>query len=298
MLASLALVVGLTAACSAVKEQMGRDTSTASAATEVASTSVDDVRVTGGAGKGQQPKVAFPKPLAVTATQRAVLKPGKGAVVRRGQRLTVDYLGINATDGNVFDSSYARGRRKSFLLTDSGSLIQGLVEGLQGVKVGPTDTLIFVVDVFDAGEVLKRAKGTPVKPKPGLPTVALKSTGEPKITLPKGDPPASLAVQTLIRGKGAKVDAGESITVHYKAVIWPGGREYHSTWDKGEPETFEIGTGRVLTGLDSGLLDQTVGSQVLIVIPPDQGYGAVGKPDAGIKGTDTLVFVVDILEAV
>ncbi len=48
---------------------------------------------------------------------------------------------------------------------------------------------------------------------------------------------------------------------------------------------------------DQGLVGQTVGSQVLLVVPPDQGYGPSGNSQAGIAGTDTLVFVVDILDA-
>ncbi len=56
-----------------------------------------------------------------------------------------------------------------------------------------------------------------------------------------------------------------------------------------------IGTQQVITGWDTGLVGQTVGSQVLLVVPPDQGYGASGT--TGIKGTDTIVFVVDILDA-
>ena len=58
-----------------------------------------------------------------------------------------------------------------------------------------------------------------------------------------------------------------------------------------------IGKGSVIAGWDEGLVGQTVGSQVLLVVPPDKGYGAAGNTDAGIKGTDTLVFVVDILDA-
>jgi peptidylprolyl isomerase len=34
-----------------------------------------------------------------------------------------------------------------------------------------------------------------------------------------------------------------------------------------------------------------------MVVPPDKGYGAGGQASAGIKGTDTLVFVIDILDA-
>ena len=53
----------------------------------------------------------------------------------------------------------------------------------------------------------------------------------------------------------------------------------------------------MIAGWDEGLVGQTVGSQVLLVVPPDKGYGAAGQPNAGISGTDTLVFVVDILDA-
>ena len=53
----------------------------------------------------------------------------------------------------------------------------------------------------------------------------------------------------------------------------------------------------MIAGWDEGLVGQTVGSQVLLVVPPDKGYGKDGQPSAGIKGTDTLVFVVDILDA-
>ncbi len=60
---------------------------------------------------------------------------------------------------------------------------------------------------------------------------------------------------------------------------------------------FVIGNGQVIAGWDEGLVGQTVGSQVLLVVPPDKGYGTAGNTDAGIKGTDTLVFVVDILDA-
>jgi peptidylprolyl isomerase len=35
----------------------------------------------------------------------------------------------------------------------------------------------------------------------------------------------------------------------------------------------------------------------MLVIPPSDGYGKTGNSQAGIKGTDTLVFVVDVLAA-
>jgi peptidylprolyl isomerase len=58
-----------------------------------------------------------------------------------------------------------------------------------------------------------------------------------------------------------------------------------------------IGAGQVIKGWDTGLVGQPVGSRVLLVIPPAEGYGKTGASTAGINGTDTLVFVVDILAA-
>ena len=60
---------------------------------------------------------------------------------------------------------------------------------------------------------------------------------------------------------------------------------------------FVIGKGQVITGWDKALVGQKVGSRVLVVVPPSEGYGKDGNQQAGIKGTDTLVFVVDILAA-
>ena len=54
---------------------------------------------------------------------------------------------------------------------------------------------------------------------------------------------------------------------------------------------------QLIPGWDKGLVGQHIGSRVLLVIPPADGYGKTGNPQAGIKGTDTLVFVVDVLGA-
>src|SRR4051812_25875992 len=276
------------------------------------------VKVTGADGK--KPTVKVPAPFSVTKTDRKVLKSGDGDVVADGQRVSINYVGVNGTDGKEFDTSYGKGEKASFTM-DPDLFMKGLVQGLSGTTVGsrvliavppkdaygtqgvpsagigPTDTLVFVVDVTSAADVLKRAAGTPVRPKAGLPTVKLDKDGKPKITLPSGAPPAKLTSQLLIQGKGAKVTKGQSITVHYTGITWPGGRQFDSSWDRKAPATFYIGVGRVISGWDETIVGQTVGSQLLLVIPPDKGYGAGGNPSAGIKGTDTLVFVIDILDA-
>ena len=121
--------------------------------------------------------------------------------------------------------------------------------------------------------------------------------GSTTITVPEGEPPTELVVQPLIEGDGPEVEAGQTIVAHYTGIIWDSGEQFDSSWDRGEPASFPIGVGGVIAGWDEGLVGQPIGSQVLLVIPPEQGYGEAGNPDAGIEGTDTLVFVVDILGA-
>jgi peptidylprolyl isomerase len=150
--------------------------------------------------------------------------------------------------------------------------------------------------VKSAKTVLKRAAGTAVAPKAGLPTVKLSASGKPTITVPAAKAPSTLVVQPLLVGTGEKVGKGQDITVNYTGVVWPGGTQFDSSWDTGRAATFRIGAGQVIAGWDEGLVGQPIGSQILLVIPPDKGYGAEGSPPK-IKGTDTLVFVVDILDA-
>lgn len=280
---------------------------------------LNSVSLVNGDGEGVKPKVTLTTPFVVDSPQRRVLVQGTGPQAKAGQRVTIQYLGINGADGKEFDTSYG-GRPTSFVLRPANN-IKGLVEALVGTPVGtrlllalppadafglkgrptagigPTDTIVVVVDLQAAKDVLARATGTPVTPKAGLPTVVVDAVGKPKITLPKTRAPSALVVQPLIIGGGAKIARGQQITVQYSGVIWPGGTVFDSSWQRGAASSFQIGVGAVISGWDDGLVGQSVGSRILLVIPPDEGYGADGKADAGIKGTDTLVFVIDLLDA-
>ena len=140
-----------------------------------------------------------------------------------------------------------------------------------------------------------RAEGEAVSPVEGLPVVTLADDGSPSIEVPDGtQEPGELVAQTLIRGAGPEVATGQVVAVQYTGWLWDG-TVFDSSWGGGAPLTTQIGVGSVIMGWDEGLVGQTVGSQVLLVIPSDLAYGAEGSgqipPDA------TLIFVVDILEA-
>ena len=266
-----------------------------------------------------KPTVKFDKPFAVKKTAHSVVTAGTGDALAKGQTISFDYVLVNGRTGKEIQTSY--GTTPAALVLDSKQTAKQLVDGLIGQKVGSRvlvaiapkdglakrlnskqvktgDTLLFVVDVKSVHTPLPKATGDPVAPVAGLPTVALADNGKPTITIPSGvAAPTSLVVQPLIKGTGPVVTAGQTISVHYTGVIYGTGKQFDSSWDRGTPANFVIGKGQVIAGWDEGLVGQTVGSQVLLIVPPDKGYGASGQSSAGIKGTDTLVFVVDILDA-
>ncbi|MDR2723201.1 MAG: FKBP-type peptidyl-prolyl cis-trans isomerase [Cellulomonadaceae bacterium] len=127
-----------------------------------------------------------------------------------------------------------------------------------------------------------------------LPTTTGSFGDKPTITFPDSDAPAGLQVEVLEEGTGPVVEAGRSIVVNYLGQTW-GGHVFDNSYDRGQTIDFPIGVGMVIGGWDKGLVGRNVGDRVLLSIPPEHGYGMRGMPAAGIKGTDTLVFVVDVV---
>jgi peptidylprolyl isomerase len=245
--------------------------------------------------EGEEPALEYAPPLRITEAASEVVWEGAGPELEDGGPVLLDYRLQRADDGSLVEETYSS-LPKAFTLTPE-VISDDLYDALRGRTVG-TRLLLVVPATSDTSSFASvmvvdvrptRAWGEPVEPRDGLPVVTRGDDGEPVITPPEGEPPASLVVQPLLRGDGAPVVEGSTVTVQYTGVRWTDGSAYDSSWAQGGPQTFDLGAD-VLPGLAEGLLDQTVGSQVLLVIPPDSG-GAVGGEQ------DTLVLVVDLLAA-
>ncbi|MFC7619115.1 FKBP-type peptidyl-prolyl cis-trans isomerase [Microlunatus sp. GCM10028923] len=259
---------------------------------------------------GKEPKVEFKAPWGITETQTKVLVEGKGAKVAAAGPVEVSYYGVNARTGKMFDESFSSGKPIAF---DVDQVIAGFKKGLVGQKQGSRvliampgkdgydasggtqdgsiqvgDTLIFVVDIVNLP--LTGPEGKAVKPAAGLPTVADKG-GKPEITIPKSDPPKKLQSQTLIEGTGKKIAETDQVTINYRWVAWKDGRLLEETYGD-KPATTALSG--LLPGMVKGLAGKTVGSRVLLVVPPDQGYPD-GNDKPKIEKGETLVLVVDLL---
>jgi peptidylprolyl isomerase len=125
--------------------------------------------------------------------------------------------------------------------------------------------------------------------------VGTDTTAAPTITVPDEDPPEDLVVDVVVEGEGEPVEAGDLLVADYLGVLWDTGETFDASWDRGEPAAFAIGVDQVIDGWDTGLVGQPVGSRVVLVIPPDQGYGDDGS--GSIPPDSTLVFAVDIRDS-
>jgi peptidylprolyl isomerase len=95
-------------------------------------------------------------------------------------------------------------------------------------------------------------------------------------------------------GSGDEATSGRNVSVHYVGVAWSTGKQFDASWDRNEPFDFRLGAGQVIAGWDQGVTGMKVGGRRKLTIPPHMGYGDYGAGSV-IKGGETLVFVVDLL---
>lgn len=107
-------------------------------------------------------------------------------------------------------------------------------------------------------------------------------------------PPGDLQHEDVVVGEGDEAVPGLVATVQYLGVAWSTGEPFDSSWDRGQPFSFELGGGRVIEGWDLGVQGMRVGGRRVLTIPPELAYGERGVPGT-IEPDETLVFVIDLL---
>lgn len=246
----------------------------------------DGVAVAGDVGR--RPVITLDTPLQVQDIVTEELITGEGVELADGDAVMLAYIALDAITGEVVEDSYGSEPRILQLTEDeAGPLYDELVgrtEGSRLLRLEPgsmtvPDPVVIVYDILPT-----QAVGTELEVPSQLPQVTVADDGTPTIALPEDvDPPNSLTIAQLIRGEGPQVQSGESVTVRYVQLAWSSGEVLESTWG---PDSLPVTIPLVdrIPGLQDGLVDAAVGSRVLLVVPPAQA-----------DGTDTMVFVVDVL---
>jgi len=294
------VVVALMAAALLLSGCSGRTGADASMSPTVGDISL----VTIGASNTLAPKLTWPAGVTFTKSQSTFVWQGDGALLQAGQPLLLDLFVESLDTGTVLKNTFVR-LPQSYLLApellgdDLYNILLTARVGARVLSIAPPQgefdgepAIVIVIDVRPDG-----AKGEAVPTSADLPTVTSEGTGEPNIILnSNSDLPVDLSISTLIQGSGAQVEQGSFIVAQFKAVYttdgekdgksWKAGDVRQSTWPPEQaPFEGQIGVGKSLKAWDEGLIDQTAGSRVMLVVPEDSGY----------PGEGTLIYVIDIL---
>jgi FKBP-type peptidyl-prolyl cis-trans isomerase len=282
------------------------------------------------------PKVSIPKASPDNKLTVKTLIQGTGTKLTKADSLAANFVLYfwDGTSSSQKASTYASsptliggtmlpGLESALIGQKVGSRVLAVIPPADGygsagdpsLGITGSTTLVFVIDVLKAYANNASASGTPQSNGGGnLPTVANPKPGSaPVLTFPSTPPPSGLVVKTLVKGSGPKVAKGDFVVAQYVGYIWRTKKTFGESWassssssssssasSSGTPFGFIVGATpeQVIPGWDKGLVGQTAGSRVMLSIPPADGYGKSGASQAGIKGTDTLVFVVDILDTI
>ncbi|HSE70197.1 MAG TPA: FKBP-type peptidyl-prolyl cis-trans isomerase [Nocardioidaceae bacterium] len=267
---------------------------------------------------GKEPEVTIDGALDNTDTQEQVITAGDGTKVEEGMPASLHIQVYNGKSGEKSVGTYEQGTPLTGTMAE-GQIFPAVLDAVVGLPVGsrvavaatPEDAfgpqgaqqygigadenVLFVVDVMSVP--LTAPEGEKADLPEDLPTI--KEDGEGNVTkftfenAPE-KPSDELQVIPVIEGEGEPVKAGDSVTFDYLGQIYGTDTIFDQSYTDA-PRTFTVGTGNLIKGWDEGLVGVKAGSRVMIIAPPEYGYGESGNPQAKIKGTDTLVFVVDVL---
>ncbi len=270
--------------------------------------SLDAITVTGKQLK--KPTVKVKTPFAIDKTRVEVLDQGTGYKALADGSVTIHYYGVDGRTGDVFDESYSGGTPVTFSLAQ---VITGFKDGLTGQRAGSRvliampgsdaydaaggasdagievgDTLIFVVDLIAVS--VDQPEGKVLTPPAGLPKVTGGAADKPTVTIPSGSAPTKMSSTVLIEGTGPKVAKSDTITARYVGYSWKTGKLIDDGFDTPTSGTLSS----LIPGWTTGLAGKRVGSRVLLVLPPADGFPE-GSNNPPVDAGDTVVYVVDIL---
>lgn len=283
------------------------DSSSDSSSSSASSTKMNQIAgITATGELGKKPTIHMKTPMTVENNSYAILQKGNGATIEDGNRVCAQGIAINAKDGTELMNTWEKNTPDCSIVVSSNSSVMrpDYYQIMHNAKINTTIAFgvndqsssgvsyVMVLTLVSQSKDLNQAEGTKVENIPSdLPKVTVAKNGKPSIDMNGYKGSDKLVVQPLIKGDGAKLTSTDTAVVKYTGWLLDG-KQFDSSWEKNT--TFDANlSGGVIKGWTEGLTGQTVGSQVLLVIPPDLGYGNTAQ--GSIPANSTLVFVVDIL---
>lgn len=253
------------------------------------------ISVTGTAD--ETPTLEYEKPFVFGEPRSEILWEGSGDPIKEGDWALLKFYAEDPVTGDVIRNDYLESPLA--LRMNAGtvggelfSLLANKPAGTRAMQVTKDgdQTSIVVVDMLSA-----MATGEPRPQSEEYPSVQYDELGQPVISVGEGvKKPKQLVVQQL-RGGGIKqVEEGAQVVIQYVGAKWKNAEVFGSTWTSKEgPVTIQLGSERIITGLEQAVVGAPIGSQLLVIIPPEMGFA-----DSENKlAKSTLIYVVDVLAA-
>uniref|UniRef100_A0A2R9A262 peptidylprolyl isomerase n=1 Tax=Pan paniscus TaxID=9597 RepID=A0A2R9A262_PANPA len=113
---------------------------------------------------------------------------------------------------------------------------------------------------------------------------------------PAGGPLEDVVIERyhIPRACPREVQMGDFVRYHYNGTF-EDGKKFDSSYDRNTLVAIVVGVGRLITGMDRGLMGMCVNERRRLIVPPHLGYGSIGL--AGLIPPDaTLYFDVVLLD--
>ena len=104
---------------------------------------------------------------------------------------------------------------------------------------------------------------------------------------------ADMKIEVMHEGDGAAAENGQRVTVHYEGRLTDN-KVFDSSRARGQPFTFNLGSGQVIKGWERGVVGMKIGEVRRLSIPADLAYGAAGFGKV-IPPNAPLVFDIELL---
>jgi peptidylprolyl isomerase len=193
------------------------------------------------------------------------------------------------------EDTWVTGKPYKFVL-GNGSFIKGSDEGIEGMKVGGTRTMI-----IPARLAYGKNRMGPVPPNSNLKLSVELLNVTDKITASMWNVDTTKIKKTkdglkyiiVKEGTGKTADSGNIVTVHYTGYL-KDSTKFDSSVERDEPFSFTVGKHQVIQGWDEGIRFLNKGAKARLIIPPSLAYGnnAIGT----IPPNSTLIFDIEVLD--
>lgn len=214
------------------------------------------------------------------------LVEGEGPAVQRGDIVAVQYVGVNAINGEEFDSSWSRGAVPFTLIAGTSGVIEGWQQGLLGAKVGGERVLqIPAAQAYNEGDLVFRVHIEEITPAPLAHQVTF-----------GGDAPTDVETETLVEGSGDGAEEGDVVNANVVVLRYSDSDIIQSTYQSGTVTPLFISPEGLLPGLNDAMIGIQGGETRQIVLPAAIAFPDGVPGDAGIGVDDALVFVVEAID--